>query len=194
MVRHVPLGMLSSAGMSRTLAPSPQLLRKIPWALSPSIGENRFVTLQLTSYIYPPSAPSLTFFFSSLWYVFLLPNLRPSLGYLLIIPAAFWLRSSVVSVLFSLISETSLYVASFINLIFVSRELAAVLAHAGSHCVTGIALSPVDATGFFHCCFGYLARERGRKWWLGFVHWCFIWVYWYCTPSWFGLLSSCLID
>ncbi|KAF8249113.1 hypothetical protein K440DRAFT_622493, partial [Wilcoxina mikolae CBS 423.85] len=53
----------------------------------------------------------------------------------------------------------SLYVASFINLIFESWELTAVLAHVGSHCVTGIALPPVDAT-FFHCLFGcYIERE-----------------------------------
>jgi hypothetical protein len=39
-----------------------------------------------------------------------------------------------------------LYGSSFINLIFAFRGLAAALAHVGSHCVTGIALSPVDAT------------------------------------------------
>ena len=33
-----------------------------------------------------------------------------------------------------------------INLIFASRELTAVLAHVGTHCVTGIVLPPVDAT------------------------------------------------
>jgi hypothetical protein len=42
-----------------------------------------------------------------------------------------------------------LYGSSFINLIFASRELAAALAHVGSHCVTGIALPPVDATHLF---------------------------------------------
>jgi hypothetical protein len=42
-----------------------------------------------------------------------------------------------------------LYGSSFINLIFAFRGLAAALAHAGSHCVTGIALSPVDATSLF---------------------------------------------
>ncbi|KAF8533359.1 hypothetical protein BDD12DRAFT_865737 [Trichophaea hybrida] len=41
--------------------------------------------------------------------------------------------------------------------------LTAVLAQVGSHCVTGIALPPVDAN-FFRCCFGRCARERGRKW------------------------------
>jgi len=55
----------------------------------------------------------------------------------------------------------SLYVASNINLIFVSRELAAVLAHVGSHCVTGIALPPVDAT-FLSLSLWLLARGRGK--------------------------------
>jgi hypothetical protein len=41
-----------------------------------------------------------------------------------------------------------LYGSSFINLIFGSWGLAAVLAHVGSHRVTGIALPPVDATFF----------------------------------------------
>jgi hypothetical protein len=55
-----------------------------------------------------------------------------------------------------------LYGSSFINLIFGFRELAAVLAHVGSHCVTGIALPPVDATRlFFHRRFGRCARVRG---------------------------------
>ena len=69
--------------------------------------------------------------------------------------AAFWLRSSVVSVLFSLISEMSLYVTSHINLIFAIWGPASVLAHADPHCVTGITLPPVDATLlFFHCLSG----------------------------------------
>ena len=38
--------------------------------------------------------------------------------------------------------------ASYINLIFAPRGLAAVLAHVGSYCVTGIALPPVDAISF----------------------------------------------
>ncbi|KXJ90977.1 hypothetical protein Micbo1qcDRAFT_163681 [Microdochium bolleyi] len=42
---------------------------------------------------------------------------------------AFWLRSSVVSVLFSLISESSLRRTININLIFITRVRSSVLAH-----------------------------------------------------------------
>lgn len=66
---------------------------------------------------------------------------------------AFWLRSSVVSVLFSLISEIHLTDETLIILIFVLRELTSWLASVRSHCVTGITLPPVDATTF-HCCYG----------------------------------------
>ena len=38
-----------------------------------------------------------------------------------------------------------------IILIFVSREVSAVLAHDSSHCVPGITLPPGDANLSFHC-------------------------------------------
>jgi hypothetical protein len=76
---------------------------------------------------------------------------------------AFWLRSSVVSVLFSLISEMVLYGSSFINLIFAFRGLATALAHVGSHCVTGIALPPVDATSVFQCSSGCKRENAGKQ-------------------------------
>jgi hypothetical protein len=63
-----------------------------------------------------------------------------------------WLRSSVVSVLFSLISERSLLRPIVIILIFGFGELASVLAHVSSHRVPGITLPPGDAKSFFHCC------------------------------------------
>ncbi|KAL0632324.1 hypothetical protein Q9L58_008804 [Maublancomyces gigas] len=62
---------------------------------------------------------------------------------------AFWLRSSVVSVLFSLISETVLWNHLLIILIFAPRGRGSVLAHPQLHCVTSIALSLVDATLLF---------------------------------------------
>ncbi|KAH9243283.1 hypothetical protein K456DRAFT_1818598, partial [Colletotrichum gloeosporioides 23] len=65
--------------------------------------------------------------------------------------AAFWLRSSVVSVLFSLISERSLRRPIVIILIFGFREESSVLAHDSSHSVPGITLPPGDANLFFHC-------------------------------------------
>ncbi|KAF3804772.1 hypothetical protein GCG54_00004041 [Colletotrichum gloeosporioides] len=64
---------------------------------------------------------------------------------------AFWLRSSVVSVLFSLISERSLRRPIVIILIFGFREESSVLAHDSSHSVPGITLPPGDANLFFHC-------------------------------------------
>jgi hypothetical protein len=69
------------------------------------------------------------------------------------------IHSSVVSVLFSLISEMVLYGSSVIKLIFGFRELAAALAHVGSHRVTGIALPPVDAT----CLFSIVALAVWRE-------------------------------
>jgi hypothetical protein len=66
---------------------------------------------------------------------------------------AYWLRSSVVSVLFSLISESVLNEHTLIILIFGSRNLTSVLAHVLLHSVTGLTLSPVDANTF-HQLFG----------------------------------------
>ena len=63
---------------------------------------------------------------------------------------AFWLRSSVVSVLFSLISEIPLRWILMIILIFASRSRASGLAHTRLHCVTGLTLPPVDANTPFH--------------------------------------------
>jgi hypothetical protein len=79
---------------------------------------------------------------------------------MLIISTAFWLRSSVVSVLFSLISETVLFEPSYINLIFELRESASVLAHVDTHCVTGIVLPPVDANILFIICYPWEASEE----------------------------------
>jgi len=62
---------------------------------------------------------------------------------------AFWLRSSVVSVLFSLISESVLRNTTLINLIFGPRDGASVLAHAPSHSVLGLTLPPSDANNLF---------------------------------------------
>jgi len=78
-----------------------------------------------------PAALSKFFFFSS-----------PALF-------AFWLRSSVVSVLFSLISESVLRNTTLINLIFGLRGWASVLAHAWPHSVIGLTLSPIDANTLF---------------------------------------------
>ncbi|KAI5856549.1 hypothetical protein BZA05DRAFT_388953, partial [Tricharina praecox] len=60
-------------------------------------------------------------------------------------PTAIWLRSSVVSVLFSLTAEIRSCIGSNVDLIFVARALAAVRAHVEAHCVAGISLPPVDA-------------------------------------------------
>lgn len=61
----------------------------------------------------------------------------------------FWLRSSVVSVLFSLISEIILRNESMIILIFVPSWHPSELAHGCRHCVTGLTLPPVDANTLF---------------------------------------------
>ncbi|CEI62260.1 unnamed protein product [Fusarium venenatum] len=58
---------------------------------------------------------------------------------------AFWLRSSVVSVLFSLISERSLRRPTLIIPIFGSRVIPSVLAHGFTHCVPSITLPLGDA-------------------------------------------------
>ncbi|KAJ5146353.1 uncharacterized protein N7515_000917 [Penicillium bovifimosum] len=59
---------------------------------------------------------------------------------------AYWLRSSVVSVLFSLISESFRLGNTLIIPIFGPRDLASALAHASLHCVIGLTLPPIDAT------------------------------------------------
>ncbi|KAH6689157.1 hypothetical protein F5X68DRAFT_205096 [Plectosphaerella plurivora] len=67
---------------------------------------------------------------------------------------AFWLRSSVVSVLFSLISERSLLRPILIIPIFGLRARSSVLAHDLTHRVPGITLPPGDANPsgcLFHC-------------------------------------------
>jgi hypothetical protein len=56
-----------------------------------------------------------------------------------------------------------LYGSSFINLIFAFRGLATALAHVGPHCVTGIALPPVDATSLFHCSSGCMRENEGNQ-------------------------------
>ncbi|KAL0939236.1 uncharacterized protein CTRU02_205846 [Colletotrichum truncatum] len=75
---------------------------------------------------------------------------------------AFWLRSSVVSVLFSLISERSLRRPIVIILIFGLGEKSSVLAHDSSHSVPGITLPPGDANTFFIVCSG-LTRDTAKK-------------------------------
>ena len=65
---------------------------------------------------------------------------------------AYWLRSSVVSVLFSLISESFRPGNTLIIPIFRPRDLAPVLAHASSHSVIGLTLPPIDANSFFINC------------------------------------------
>ncbi|KAJ5848545.1 hypothetical protein N7455_012502, partial [Penicillium solitum] len=76
---------------------------------------------------------------------------------------AFWLRSSVVPVLISLIADSPALQDTPINLIFRTRDLASVLAYASLHCVTGLILLPVDANPLFvHQLFGlsgYLEKE-----------------------------------
>ncbi len=59
-----------------------------------------------------------------------------------------------------------------INLIFVSGEMTAGLAHVDFHCVTGIALPPVDAT--FHRFSGRCARGRRKTLGLGW-NYCIGW-------------------
>ena len=65
---------------------------------------------------------------------------------------AYWLRSSVVSVLFSLISESFRPGNTLIIPIFRTRDLAAVLAHVLLHSVIGLTLPPIDANSFFINC------------------------------------------
>ncbi|TGO81357.1 hypothetical protein BPOR_1191g00050 [Botrytis porri] len=63
-------------------------------------------------------------------------------------PPSNMLRSSVVSVLFSLISERSSLTVTLIILIFVVRDWSAVLAHDHSHSFPGITLLPGEANNF----------------------------------------------
>jgi hypothetical protein len=73
---------------------------------------------------------------------------------------AFWLRSSVVSVLFSLISESVLRNTTLINLIFGLRGWTSVLAHVRPHSVIGLTLSLIDANTFFINTVGLLTGWR----------------------------------
>ena len=73
-----------------------------------------------------------------------------------------WLRSSVVSVLFSLIAECSALQNVMIILIFRPRDLASVLAHASLHSVIGLTLSPIDANSFSSTV--RLVRALGEDW------------------------------
>ncbi|KAJ5127701.1 hypothetical protein N7448_008480 [Penicillium atrosanguineum] len=61
-----------------------------------------------------------------------------------------WLRSSVVSVLFSLISERCPMDITLIILIFGFRDLASAHAHASSHSVIELTLLSIDANLLFH--------------------------------------------
>ncbi|KAL3413833.1 hypothetical protein V8F44DRAFT_489023, partial [Aspergillus fumigatus] len=82
---------------------------------------------------------------------------------------AFWLRSSVVSVLFSLISESVLRNTTLINLIFGSRGEASVLAHASPHSVIGLTLPPIDANHLFFINLVGLSDRLEKK--MGFFRW-----------------------
>ena len=76
---------------------------------------------------------------------------------------AFWLRSSVVSVLFSLISERSLLRPIKIILIFGFRMVSSVLAHDSIHSVPGITLPPGDANLIFFFSLLAWACLRGEE-------------------------------
>ena len=82
-------------------------------------------------------------------YLRALPNTNSHLFSLALF--AFWLRSSVVSVLFSLISEILLREKSMIKFIFVFGETPPGLAHGLLHCVPGLSLLSGDANLFFIC-------------------------------------------
>ena len=79
---------------------------------------------------------------------------------------AFWLRSSVVSVLFSLISERPLRRLIVIIPIFGIRADSSRLAYVSAHSVPGITLPPGDANFFrpffFHCsrCLAWRGEEE----------------------------------
>ncbi|KAL7947992.1 hypothetical protein V8C42DRAFT_271398 [Trichoderma barbatum] len=90
---------------------------------------------------------------SPLLFILLPPARKRSFSFLFSSLAlfAFWLRSSVVSVLFSLISERSLRRPIVIILIFDLGAASSVLAHDSAHSVPGITLPPGDATLFITC-------------------------------------------
>ena len=79
------------------------------------------------------------------------PSSRPFELFLLFSLAlfAYWLRSSVVSVLFSLISEIVLLDKSMIKSIFEISLGTAEFTHVPGHSVSGITLPPDDATFIF---------------------------------------------
>ena len=82
-------------------------------------------------------------------------NRRPShlsflFSFLSLALFAFWLRSSVVSVLFSLISEIFLREKSMIKFIFVTGDGSSRLAYDPLHCVPGLTLPLGDANLFHH--------------------------------------------
>ncbi len=98
---------------------------------------------------------------SGSWYK-LLQNLTPLLLSLALF--AFWLRSSVVSVLFSLISEIPLRGKSMIKIIFVTCEGSSGLAYDFSHCVPGLTLPLGDANIFFtNCLRSTEALEKNKR-------------------------------
>lgn len=103
----------------------------------------------------PPHRPPHNFYKTEHWS-------RPLLVFFFFLSSlalfAYWLRSSVVSVLFSLISERCLLASSLIIPIFGFRMVSSVLAHDSNHSVPGITLPPGDANQAqilspfsFHC-------------------------------------------
>ena len=116
----------------------------------------------------PPLPLPLLFFFSSLalfafWlrYVYHLSTTRCRM---LMVSR----RSSVVSVLFSLISESVLRDTIVIKSIFETRTLASELAHASAHCVTGLTLPPVDANTLFTAALACPGLQ-GKEIWCDYV-------------------------
>jgi hypothetical protein len=77
---------------------------------------------------------------------------------------AYWLRSSVVSVLFSLISEIVLLDKSMIKSIFETRLGAAEFTHVPGHSVSGITLPPDDAPLHFSLQFSGLFQGCEEDW------------------------------
>ncbi|KAK9486719.1 hypothetical protein V1527DRAFT_462402 [Lipomyces starkeyi] len=76
------------------------------------------------------------------------PKAKLSLFLFFLTLFAFWLRSSVVSVLFSVTTEMSLFVTLFVTLIFVFGIWSSGLAYGQMHCVVAIALPATDANIF----------------------------------------------
>ena len=88
-------------------------------------------------------------YFSSLaLFAFVSCTLRDTFNMTISLIFSQWLRSSVVSVLFSLISENFLRKVFVINLIFFLSKRISGLAYVLSHRVTGLTLPSVDATLF----------------------------------------------